>query len=227
MFVAGLVFGVVGCVTKPPFESRARSESATRSTASIPTADNPKPSVPAPPPKEPAGALTLRDALALALTESPELAPFAWQERVNEARILQAGLRQNPDLGLEVEDVPGTGDFRGGREAQTTLRLSQVIELGDKRKLRTEAAAQARDITRLEYELKRVEVLGDVAQRFIQVVANQHALELALTNRQLAADALRTVQERVTAGKGSALEERKAFAAAAMSSDSSSNSPAS
>ncbi len=164
---------------------------------------------------EPTGVLTLRDVLALALSENPELAPFAWQERANEARILQAGLRHNPELSLQVEDVLGTGAFRGGREAQTTLQLSQVIELGGKRAARAELASQARGVTKSEYELKRVEVLGEVAQRFIQVVANQEGLALALTNRQLAEDALRTVQERVTAGKGSALEESKAQVALA------------
>ncbi|ODU23813.1 MAG: hypothetical protein ABS95_02980 [Verrucomicrobia bacterium SCN 57-15] len=215
VFVAGLIFSLTGCVTKPHSENHARSESQARSTTSIPPADAPKPPEPAAPMKEPTGALTLGDALALALTENPELAPFAWQARANEARILQAGLRPNPELGLQVEDVLGTGDFRGGQEAQITLQLSQVIELGGKRAARIEVASQGRGVNKSEYELKRVEVLGDVTQRFIQVVASQHALDLALTNRQLAADALRTVQERVTAGKGSALEERKAQVALA------------
>jgi cobalt-zinc-cadmium efflux system outer membrane protein len=211
LLVAGLVFGLAGCVTNRPAESTARSEL----NALNPPADAIKLPEPAAPMKEPTGPLTLRDALALALTENPELAPFAWQARANEARILQAGLRHNPELGLQVEDVLGTGDFSGGQEAQITLQLSQVIELGGKRAARTEVASQARGVNKSEYELKRVEVLGDVAQRFIQVVANQHALDLALTNRQLAEDALRTVQERVTAGKGSALEERKAQVALA------------
>lgn len=215
LFVAGLILGVAGCATNPPAENHSRSESQARSAALNPPADTPKPPEPAPPMKEPNGVLTLRNALALALTENPELAPFAWQARANEARILQAGLRHNPELGLQVEDILGTGSFSGGREAQITLQLSQVIELGGKRAARTELASQARGVTKSEYELKRVEVLGDVTQRFIQVVANQHALDLTLTNRQLAADALRTVQERVTAGKGSALEERKAQVALA------------
>ena len=211
----GLIFVLAGCATNPPAENHSRSESQARSAVLDPPADAAKPPDSAAPMKEPTGVLTLRDALALALTENPELAPFAWQARANEARILQAGLRLNPELGLQVEDVLGTGDFSGGQEAQITLQLSQVIELGGKRAARTEVASQARDITKSEYELKRVEVLGDVTQRFIQVVANQHALDLALTNRQLAEDALRTVQERVTAGKGSALEERKAQVALA------------
>ena len=213
--VAGLIFGLAGCVTKPPAESHSRSESQARSTASNSTADSTKPPESVPPTKEPTGVLTLHDVLALALTENPELAPFAWQARANEARILQAGLRHNPEVNLQIEDVAGTGDFNGGRQAQTTLQLSQVIELGSKRAARAEVATTARDITKSEYELKRVEVLGAVTQRFIQVVANQHALDLALTNRQLGEDALRTVRERVQAGKGSALEERKAQVALA------------
>lgn len=213
LFVAGLIFSLTGCVTKPPAESHAKSQA--RSPASDSLVDDAKLPEAVPLLNEPTGTLTLRDALALTLTENPELAPFAWQARANEARILQAGLRLNPELGLQVEDVFGTGDFSGGQEAQITLQLSQVIELGGKRAARTELASQARGVTRSEYELKRVEVLGDVAQRFIQVVANQHALDLALTNRQLAVDALRTVQERVTAGKGSALEERKSQVALA------------
>ena len=211
-----LVVGLAGCVTKPHAESPTHSEpQATRAALNSPSAVVSSSSLRTPPIKEPTGLLTLREALALALTENPELAPFAWQARANEARVLQAGLRLNPELGLNAEDVLGTGDFQGFREAQTTLQLSQVIELGGKRAARAEVASQARDITQSEYELKRVEVLGDVTQRFIQVVANQHALDLALTNRQLAEDALRIVQERVTAGKGSALEERKAQVALA------------
>ena len=213
--VAALVVGLAGCATKPPAENSANAPSPEPAGKAAPPANAAKVPEPVSRIVEPTGVLTLRDALALALSENPELAPFAWQERVNEARILQAGRRLNPELGLEVEDVLGTGDFRGGREAQITLQLSQVIELGKKRAARTEVAAQARGVNKAEYELKRVEVLGDVAQRFIQVVANQKALELALTNLQLAADALRTVQERVTAGKGSALEESKAQVALA------------
>lgn len=210
LLAAGIISGLAGCATKPPAKTESVPESPARSAASATPAKPPEAR-----PTEPTGVLTLRKALALALHENPELAPFAWQERANEARILQAGVRLNPELGLQVEDVLGTGEFSGGREAQTTLQLSQVIELGGKRAARKDVASQARGLTKSEYELKRVEVLGDVTQRFIQVVANQHALDLALTNRQLAQDALRTVQERVTAGKGSALEERKAQVALA------------
>ena len=206
----GLVIGL-GCAT--PATNQQASANAAADQRSIGTNASPvlaRPSDSATSIKEPTGVLTLRDAVALALMENPELAPFAWQTRAVEARILQSSLRPNPELGLQVEDIVGTGRFRGVREAQVTLQLSQVVELGGKRAARMDVASQGRDIAQSEYEIKRVEVLGEVTQRFILVVANQHALALALTNRDLAKDAFRTVTERAQAGRVSSLEEQKA-----------------
>jgi outer membrane protein, heavy metal efflux system len=76
------------------------------------------------PAEVPNDVLTLRQALALALLQNPELSAFTWEVRAAEARTLQVGLRPNPELGLEVENIAGTGAFQGGRSAETTLRLS-------------------------------------------------------------------------------------------------------
>ena len=62
---------------------------------------------------EPDGVLTLPEALALAVMESPELAPFTWQLRADEAQKLQRSRRINPDLSIEVVHVLGTGTFSG------------------------------------------------------------------------------------------------------------------
>src|SRR5207253_2692781 len=117
--------------------------------------------------------LTLPQAMALALLQNPELSAFAWEVRAAEARTLQAGLRPNPELGLEVENLAGTGTFRGGRSAETTLRLSQVIELGGKRSRRLRVAALERDLAAWDYETKRIEALTAVAQAFIEVLRAQ------------------------------------------------------
>lgn len=77
---------------------------------------------------EPTGAITLQQAVHAALLGSPRLAAFDWEFRAADARVLQAGLRPNPDLSLEIENVrlksgPGadsrTRSFSGGigREA--------------------------------------------------------------------------------------------------------------
>ena len=47
--------------------------------------------------KEPGGALTLREAVALALLNNPELKTFSWAVRAREAAVLQAGFFPNPE----------------------------------------------------------------------------------------------------------------------------------
>ncbi len=83
------------------------------------------------------GPLTLRRAVALALLHHSELAVFAQDIRIAEARRIQARLGINPAVHLRVEDAIGSGDFRGGDRAETTLELAQVLELGGKRPKRT------------------------------------------------------------------------------------------
>lgn len=179
------------------------------------SADRTRPSASAAAAEEPIGALSLSEALALGLSRSPALAEFSWELRATEARALQAGLFPNPEIGLEVEDVAGTGSFRGARQAQTTLRLSQLIELGGKRTARQDVAAAAHEVAVQEYEVRRVEVLSEIAGKFVQVLGAQHEVVLAREVTALAEAALKAARTRVRAGKASALEEKKAVIALA------------
>lgn len=54
---------------------------------------------------EPEGPLSLNNAIRFALLNSPSLEAFEWDVRVADARILQASLRPNPELGVEIEDI--------------------------------------------------------------------------------------------------------------------------
>jgi cobalt-zinc-cadmium efflux system outer membrane protein len=81
---------------------------------------------------DPIGVITLRKALALALMHNPQLKAFSWDVRVSEARQLQASLWPNPELDIEVEEAGGGGGRSGFDAAETTIALSQLIELGDK-----------------------------------------------------------------------------------------------
>ena len=55
--------------------------------------------------KELPSSVTLRQALSFALLNNPELAAFSWEIRAREAQELQAGLRPNPEFGVEVENA--------------------------------------------------------------------------------------------------------------------------
>ena len=122
---------------------------------------------------EPLGILALTDALSLALLHNPELISFAWQIRASEVQTLRAGLRLNPNFDVEIEDFAGSGDRNSFNQAQTTLALSQLIELGGKRMKRRALASTQRDLVAWDYETKRLDVLANVTAAFIEVLADQ------------------------------------------------------
>ena len=66
------------------------------------------------------GPLSLGQALVLALERHPELAVFSWDIRAAEARTIQARLRPNPELSLEIEEI------RWGRGPESIGRTTSV-----------------------------------------------------------------------------------------------------
>ena len=129
--------------------------------------------------EEPTGQLELRDALALSLLHNPRLADVAWSVRIGEARLIQAGLSPNPELEVEVEEFGGAGPRRKFSGAETTIRLSQLIELGGKRGARLRAAGAGKTLAEYDFEAERLTVLTDATIRFIDVLTAQDRLQLA------------------------------------------------
>jgi cobalt-zinc-cadmium efflux system outer membrane protein len=159
---------------------------------------------------EPNGVITLRKALALALMHNPELKAFSWDIRVSQARQLQAGLWPNPELAVEVEDVGGSGELSGFDAAETTIQLSQLIELGSKSNKRVKVASLEKDLSGLDYEAKRLDVFTEVTKAFIEVLTAQQRLALLKEQLELSEELVETVTKRVDAGKDSPLEKTKA-----------------
>ena len=159
---------------------------------------------------EPTGELNLRRALSLALAKSPELASFAWGVREAEAEQLQASLPPNPELETEFENFGGSREFRGTRSLETTIALSQLIELGGKRAKRIKLAQADSRLAGWQYETKRLSVLTDVTRRFISALALQKKLELAEEDLKLVSAGLDAVTKQMAAGKATLAEKTKA-----------------
>jgi len=164
------------------------------------------------PPGEP---LTLAVALATALQNNPSLQAYAFEPRVAEARVLQAGIRPNPELSVVAENFLGTGALAGVRGLETTLQLSQLIDLGGNRARRVEAAEGERALADVDYETRRVDVLAEVARRFIEVVADTERLAAASRARELGEQTVTAVRQRVEAAVSSPLDLHKARSALA------------
>ncbi|RKY09530.1 MAG: TolC family protein [Planctomycetota bacterium] len=143
------------------------------------------------------------------MMRNPELWAFSWATRASEARELQAGLRPNPELGIEVEDVGGTGNLSGFDGAETTIQLGQLIELNGKLRKRTQVASLEKELAELDYQAKRLDVLSDTTRSFVDVLAAQERLVLAEELVQLSDQVLTAVSQRVEAGKDSPVEKTK------------------
>jgi cobalt-zinc-cadmium efflux system outer membrane protein len=146
---------------------------------------------------------------------NPELAGFSWEVRSGEARALQAGLFPNPEIEVEVEEFGGEGELSDFDAAETTVQLSQLIELAGKRSKRRQVAALERDLAGWDYETKRLDVLTEVTTAFVDVLATQERVALNEELVRLAKQVVDTVAERVRAGKVSPMEEAKAKVALA------------
>ncbi len=176
---------------------------------------------------ENSGELSLRQALELTLKQSPDLATYDWDIRIAEARRLQASFRPNPELSLEIEEIRlsdgsksittsgterevGGGGSSGFGEAEFTVRLSQLIELGGKRVKRIRSAELQGDVFRREYEIARADVLTRVASLFADVLGAQERVRLSRETLDLAKDVAIVIAARVKAGQVSPIEETRA-----------------
>ncbi len=161
------------------------------------------------------GTITLTQVLQVVLLQNPDLKAFSYEVRAREAETLQAGLSSNPQLHVQVENAAGSGNFNGFDQSETTVQLSQRLELGGKRDLRRSSANLSKEIAGWDYEVQRLEVLARVSKAFTHVLKAQQKVSLTAEGVQLARKFLNAVSERVTAGKVAAIEKIKAQVALA------------
>jgi cobalt-zinc-cadmium efflux system outer membrane protein len=160
--------------------------------------------------EEPAGALTAREALVLALLGNPALAVFSWEMRAREAAVIKDSRFPNPELDVEIENVGGVGQGSAFGAAETTLLLSQLFETGGKRGRRARFSALEAELAGWDYEAKRLDVLTETTVAFVEVLAAQERVILAGLTFDLSNELYSVVSARIEAGKAPPLEAARA-----------------
>ena len=154
--------------------------------------------------------LTLSHALALTLENNPELKAYSIEIKAAWARELQASLRPNPELEIELEEFGGSGEASGFDSAETNIVLSQLIERGGKLEKRKRVASIDRKLADLESQSKKLEIFSETSKAFVDVLSAQEMVRLSKELLRLSQESFNAVSKRVDAGKDSPIEKTKA-----------------
>ena len=164
----------------------------------------------------PAGPLVISSpgqAVAAALAGSPALRGAGASRQAVRGDALTAPLRPNPEASVLVENFGGLGgraDFRGGRAAETTVGVSQRIELGGKRAARIGLAGRNGEVAGLDYEAARLDLARDVLTALAEATAAARNIKVEQERVTLADLTVRIARARVDAGREPLLQLRRA-----------------
>jgi cobalt-zinc-cadmium efflux system outer membrane protein len=154
--------------------------------------------------------LTLRNAVVRAAQGNPDLAYFAFELAAQDARIEQAGQLPPMQFSAGLENFVGTGVASRLSGAELTLSLSRVVELGGQPQRRTDLATRQREHIDVTRRATQLDVIAEVARRFIHVASDQEQLQLTQLATEIAQDTLNEIQRRVEAARSPEVELSRA-----------------
>ncbi len=153
--------------------------------------------------------LTINRAIRLALDSNPRIKAAFLNIRAHEARATQESKWSNPELAVDIENFAGSGPLSGFQSSETTISVGQVIELGQKRQLRTQVANTMGHQAALEYEAMRLNLITDIRGSYARISAGQARLELITKLLELSERFNANVDTLVRAGRYSSAERAR------------------
>lgn len=163
--------------------------------------------------------LTLDDAFARVIAQHPSLRLVDAQRDRLDAEHDEAVLRPALRLGVDVENVLGSGDYTGVKGAEVSLTLASMLERGGKRAARQALAASRIDALGMQREAQRLDLLAEVARRYLDLADAQARVVIAdeeIALRQRTQDAARQRHRMGAAPESSALAAEAAVARARL-----------
>ncbi len=155
---------------------------------------------------------TLDEAIAKAIEAAPSI-------RANEAAVaaaqagrVQAGVRPNPTVTVEGENLIGSGPYNVFGQAEITGTYSQTIERGGKRDARVAYAERDIGVAQASSRVARLELVSAVQRAFLDVVIAGYVVEIAETRLGVEVEMQREALRRVRGYKDPLFVETSASA---------------
>lgn len=125
-----------------------------------------------------ASPLSLDDAFRRVIETHPDLESYRFTEEARRAEADLAGQAPPLRLAVDAENLLGTGGFSSLQGADLTLSLASVIERGGKRDSRRRVADERLRGIELLREAKRLDLLAEVARRYLDATAAMASVAL-------------------------------------------------
>jgi len=121
-----------------------------------------------------------------------------------------AGLRPNPEVQAQVENLVGTGAYKGLRSSETTVGVALPLELGGKRPARVALATARLTRAQIQAEIARADLRLRITQLYVEAAAAERRSEVLSEQAGIAANAFRIASDRVQVGDVSPIEQQRA-----------------
>jgi cobalt-zinc-cadmium efflux system outer membrane protein len=165
----------------------------------------------------PEAALTIDQAVAVALQRNRDVIAAKLQIREAELDRIEAGLYWNPQLSYQMNNIVlGKGGYANQpaypgafSQLQQTIGISEVIDVWAKRGARMHAADLGIEQRRLEVQDALREIVYDVRSAFADVAREQSERDLTRETRDRYSDTVRLSRSRFAAGEISEAELSK------------------
>lgn len=154
--------------------------------------------------------LSLPKAAALALYYNPELNIVRSDIIISAADVFQESRLSNPEIEFELENFGGNGELSGFQASESVIAVGQTIELAEKRQKRTHAAELNRNLLIWDYRSTALDLYGDVAAAYLNVLAAEEIAWLTNDITKLSKIFRQTIEERVAQGGVSEIELSRA-----------------
>ncbi len=154
--------------------------------------------------------VTFEQAFQLAVEHSPRGFLLEALQDFADGQIEEAGYIPNPSVGVEIENVLGTGKFEEFDGSEVTLGIYQLIERREKRKRRSELAIRTKGLFRWDYEEAMANLRYAVMQAYSNALVAQKNVELQEELLELEKASEAEVARRADAAIASSIEVSRA-----------------
>ena len=146
-------------------------------------------------------AASLEELVADTVHHSPGLRRLQEEYEAAKARVIDAWLPRDPEVGVDVEGQPDL--FRFNRRTDNEYSVTQMIPFPSKLFLRGLVASKEADIAYRKYKDKEREVIWHIEEPYYKLKLYKKTLEVSEENRGLLEQILKSAKARYESNQGS------------------------